>query len=85
MIIDCEQEGLLGLIWPPLMDGRVMLKEFTQACTFPTAASFRAWFWLADEVGEVGFDKGGNGLAMTNEGKASGQFIRNKLEVGRFL
>jgi len=40
---------------------------------------------LTDEVWEVGFGKGGNGLAVALETEAGFQFIGHELKVGRFL
>ena len=60
MIIHGQQQGLFGGGRPPLVDGGVVLPEFAQAGAFPAAAGFGAWCWLADEVGEMGADKGGD-------------------------
>lgn len=38
MVIHGQQEGLLLLIRPPLVDGGIMLPEFAQASPFPAAA-----------------------------------------------
>ena len=85
MIIHGEQEGLLRRGGPPLVDGGVVLPEFAQPGTLPAAPGVGAWGWLADEVGEVGADKGGDRLAMPPETEAAGQFIGHQLKVGRFL
>ena len=62
-----------------------MLPEFAEAGAFPAAAGFGPWFRLADEVGEMSSDKGGDRLPMALETKAAGQFIGEQLKVGRFL
>ena len=62
-----------------------MLPEFAQAGAFPSAASFGARFRLADEIGEMHSDKGGNRLTMTFKTEADGQFIGGQLKIGRFL
>ena len=85
MIIDGQQEGLLGGAWPPLVDGRIVLPEFAEASAFPAAPGFGARFWLADEVGKVGSNKIGDRLTMALETEAAGQFIGHQLKVGRFL
>ena len=85
MIIDGQQQGLLGGGWPPLVDGRIVLPEFAQAGAFPTPPCFGARFRLADEVGEMGSDKGGDRLPMAFETEAGGEFIGHQLKVGRFL
>ncbi len=85
MIIDGQQEGLLGGGGPPLVDGRIVLPEFAQAGAFPSAAGLGARFGLAEEVGEMRSDKGGDGLPMAFETEAGDQFIGHQLKVGRFL
>ena len=85
MIIHGRQQGLFGGGRPPLVDGGVVLPEFAQPGAFPAATGFGAWGWLADEVGEMGADKGGDRLAMPLETKAGGQFIGHQLKIGRFL
>ncbi len=85
MIIDGQQQGLLGGGWPPLVDGRIVLPQLAEAGAFPTAAGFGTRFRLADEVGEMRADKGGDRLPMAFETEAGGQFIRHQLKVGRFL
>lgn len=85
MIIDGQQEGLFFGSRPPLMEGRIVLPEFTQPSTFPAPAGFGAWFWLADQVGKMRSDKGGDGLAMALEAKANLEFIGGQLKVGRRL
>ena len=85
MIIDGQQQGLLGGAWPPLVDGRVVLPQFTEAGAFPTAAGLGAWLGLANEVGKMRSDKGGDRLAMALEIEPAGQFIGHQLKVGRLL
>ena len=62
-----------------------MLPEFAQPGAFPAATDFGAWGWLADEVGEMAADKGGDRLPMAFETEAAGQLIGYELKVGRFL
>ena len=62
-----------------------MLPKFAQPGAFPAATGFGAWGWLADEVGEMGADKGGDGLPMPLETETAGQFIGHQLKVGRGL
>lgn len=85
MIIDGQEEGLLVLGWPPLVDGGIVLPEFAQACAFPASAGFETGFWLADKVGEMRSDKSGDRLTMALETEADVQFIGHQLKVGRFL
>jgi len=85
MIIDGEQEGLLLLGRPPLVDGRIVLPEFADAGTFPSPAGFGTRFGLADKIWKACSGKGGNGLAVTFETKAGIEFIGYELKIGRFL
>ena len=85
MIIDRQQQGLLGRGWPPLVKGGIVLPEFAQPGAFPAAAGFGARLRLTDEVGKMGADKGCDRLPMALETKAAGQFIGHQLKVGRFL
>jgi len=62
-----------------------VLPKFAQARAFPSASGFGARLWLADEIGEMRPDKGGDRLAMALETKAGGQFIGSQLKVGWFL
>jgi len=85
MIIDGEQEGLLFLGRPPLVDGRIVLPEFADAGAFPSSAGFGTWFGLADKFGKACPGKGGHGWAVAFETRASFQFIGHELKIGRFL
>jgi len=85
MSIDGQPQGLLGGGGPPLVEGGIVLPEFAQAGAFPAAAGLGVRFWLADEVGKMGADKGRDRLPMALETKAAGQFIGHPLKVGRLL
>ncbi len=85
MIIDGQEQGLFFAGRPPLVDGGVVLPEFTQAGALPAAAGFGARFWLTDEVGKMSSDKSANRLTMAFETEAAGQFIGHQLKVGRLL
>ena len=67
------------------MEGGIVLPQFAQAGAFPAAAGFGTRFRLADEVGKVSSDKGGDRLTMTFETEADCQFIGHQLEVGWLL
>ncbi len=75
MIIDRQQEGLFIGRRPPLVDGRIVLPEFTETGAFPTTAGFGVRFWLADKVGKTRAHKGGDRLTMALETKTNLQFI----------
>jgi hypothetical protein len=85
MVVNGEQQGLLVISGPPLVDGGIMLPEFADARAFPSSPGFGVWYGLGDEVGKVGSGKGGNGLAVALETEACFQFIGHELKVGRLL
>ena len=85
MIIHREQQGLLLLGGPPLMDGRIMLPQFVKARAFPSSPGFGAGFGLADKNGKVGSNISGHGLAMALKTETDFQFVGHQLEVGRLL
>ena len=62
-----------------------MLPEFADARALPTPPGFGTRFRLAEEVGQVGSGKGGNGLAVALETQAGFQFIGHQLKVRRLL
>jgi hypothetical protein len=85
MIIHGQQEGLLVLGWPPLVDGGVVLPEFTQPGTFPAAAGLGDEWGSLHQQWEVMTGVGGDGFAITLESEAGGQFIGDELIVRRSL
>ena len=85
MVIHGEQEGLLGRVRPPLVNGRIVLPQFAEVRAFPPPPGFRMGLGLGDEVGKAVAGKGSNGLAMAFETQAGGQFIGHKLKIGRLL
>ena len=85
MVIHGEQQGLLFLGRPPLVNGGIMLPEFAEARAFPSASGFGVGFRLADQGGKVGAGKGGDRLSVALETQAGGQFIGHELEVRRPL
>jgi len=85
MIIDGQQEGLLFIGGPPLMDGGVVLPKFINARAFPSSPGFGTGFRLADEVWKMGSDEGGHRLPVAFEAEAGFQFVGHELEVGRLL
>jgi len=85
MVVHGEQQGLLVLGGPPLVDGRIVLPQLVQARAFPAPPSFGAWFGLAEELWKVGSGISGDGLPVAFEAQACFQFIGHQLEIGRFL
>ena len=85
MVIHGEQQGLLVLRRPPLVDGGIMLPEFVDARAFPSAPGFGVWLGLADEGGKVGSGEGGDRVAVALETESGFQLIGHELEVGWLL
>lgn len=85
MIIHGQQQGLLFLGGPPLVDGGIVLPQFVQPRAFPSAPGFGTRFRLADEIWKMGSGEGGHRLAMALKVKAVFQFVGDQLEVGRLL
>ena len=82
MVIDGEQQGLLGLGGPPLVDGGVVLPEFAKAGALPAAAGLGRRRGGVDQEWEVAASVGGNGFSVPVEGEAGGQLIGDELVVG---
>jgi hypothetical protein len=85
MVVNGEQQGLLVIGKPPLVDGRIMLPEFANARAFPSPPGLGAWFGLADQIWKMGSGKGGDGLAVALETETGFQLIGQELEVGGLL
>jgi len=85
VIIERQQEGLLVLGGPPLVDGGIVLPEFAHLCALPSSPRFGSRSWRADQPWEVNAGVGGDGLAVALEGAASSQLIGDELVVGRSL
>ena len=85
MVVHGEQQGLLVLGGPPLVDGGIVLPKLVQPRALPASPGFGAWFGLAEELWKVGFGISGHGLPVAFEAQACFQFIGHQLEIGRFL
>ena len=85
MIIDGQQEGLLVVGRPPLMDRGIVLPEFADAGALPATAGLGEGRGRADQEREVAPDVGGDRLPVPVEGEAGGQFVGDELVVGRSL
>ena len=81
MVVDGEQQGLLGLGLPPGVDGRVVLPEFADDGALPASLGLGEGEGLGDELGEEGTRMGGHGFAVPQEGKAPGEFIGHELKI----
>ena len=82
MVLDREQQGLLVLGRPPLMDGRIMLPEFAEASALPAAAGLWRGRAGVDQEWEVAAGINRDGFTVAVEGKAGGQFVGDQLVVG---
>ena len=82
VVIDGEQEGLLGVAGPPLMDGGVVLPEFADAGTFPAPPRLGHGLQGADQQREVSAGMSGDGLAVAVEGETGDQFVGDQLVIG---
>jgi len=60
MIIHGQQQGLLFMGGPPLVDGGIVLPQFIDARAFPAPAGSGPRFRLADEIGKMGSGEGGH-------------------------
>ena len=85
MIIDGEQEGLLVVGRPPLMDGGVVLPKFPHAGALPAAARLGNGRGCADQEWEVAAGVSGDRFPVAVEGEAGGQFVGDELVIGRSL
>lgn len=85
VIINGKQQGLLGWGIPPLVDGAVVLPEFSDV----SAAEAPVWLRFSRacgyQVGKVRFDIGLDAGAGTLELAEPIEFIRHELIVGRIL
>jgi len=85
MIIHSQQQGLLFISGPPLVNRGIVLPQFIDVGAFPAPPGFGTRFRLTDEVRKVGPGKSGHRLSMALETKAGCQFVGHQLEVGRLL
>lgn len=85
VVIHRQQEGLLLGGGPPLVDGGVVLPQFTQAGPFPAAAGLGGERGHTDQEREVPAGVRGDGFAVALEGEAGGEFVGDELIVGRSL
>ena len=85
MVVDGEQENLLGRSGPPLVDRAVMLPEVADfgAAETPAGAVFSLRSW--NEMGEMGFDVGLDTGTRWGETAETQELIANELVIGRIL
>ena len=72
VVIHRQQEGLLIGGGPPLVDGGIMLPEFTYTGPFPAAAGLGGGRGSTDQEREVMAGVGGDGFTVAWEGKTGG-------------
>ena len=82
VVVDGEEEGLLGIRRPPGMDGGVVLPELADAGTFPSATWAGLGGVLVEEAVVVCAGVGGDGAAMAGEVVAVGEMVGDELEIG---
>jgi len=82
VVIDGEEEGLLGVGRPPGVDGGVVLPEFPNAGAFPSATWAGLGGVLVEEARVVGAGMGGDRAAMAGEAVVAGELIGDELEIG---
>jgi hypothetical protein len=72
VVIDRQQEGLLIGGGPPLVDGGVMLPQFTHPGSFPAAAGLGGGRGGTDQDREVMAGVSGDGFTVALEGETGG-------------
>ena len=85
VVVHGEQEGLLIVGGPPLVDGGVVRPKLPEPGSFPAAAGLGRAQGSADEERKVLAGVGGHGFAVALEGKAGGEFVGDELIIGRTL
>ena len=85
MIVNGEQENLLGQSGPPLVNRAVMLPEIADfgAAEPPVGAGFAFGCW--NQVREMNFDVGLDAGACAGEAAEPQQLVADELVVGRIL
>ena len=85
VIIHRQEKSLLFGGGPPLVDGGIVLPEFTHLSAWPSSAGLGRRCRRADQQGQVSAGIGRDRLAVALEGEAIRQFTGHELEVGRSL
>lgn len=75
MVVQRQNEAGVGVSGPPSMGGTVVLPEFADGGTLPTAAGFGTAFERGDQVRELLSDISGDGSTRTMEVEFASQFI----------
>jgi len=81
MVVDGQQQGLLGVRSPPRVDGGVVLPEFADTGALPTPSGFGNGKRRQDEIREVGARVRGDGFAVPVEGEAVSELVGDELEI----
>jgi len=82
VVIHRKEESLLIGGGPPLMDGGIVLPQFTYASSLPAAAGLGDRRRRTGQQGEVLAGVSGDRFAVTKESEAGSQFVSNELVVG---
>jgi len=84
-IVNSEQEGLFLRGRPPLVDGAVVLPEFSKSGSAEAAVGTGLSLWLWDQPGEVFLDVGFDAGAGFAQGVKTQEFVGDELIIGRAL
>jgi hypothetical protein len=82
VVIHCQEQGLFILCGPPLVDGGIVLPQFSQAGAFPAAAGLGDGRERIDQEREVTAGVSGDGFAIALEIETSQEFVGDELIVG---
>ena len=85
VVINSEEEGLLMIGWPPLVDETVVLPEFAEAGTAEPAEGAGLLLRPGDQIGEVLFGVGFDAGARAAQAVKAEEFVGDELVVWRVL
>jgi len=85
MVVNAEEENLLGWSGPPLVDRAVMLPEIADLGAAETPVGARFSFRSGNEMREMSFDESFNTGTSAGEATEAQQFVADELVIGRIL
>ena len=80
-VVESEEEGLFLWAGPPLVNGAVVLPEFSESGAAEAAVGAGFWLGRWEKVGQVGFDVGFDAGAGAFEAVEAQEFVGDELEV----
>ena len=83
VIVFGENESLFLAGWPPLMDGAVVLPEFTDVGALPAPALARLGSAVFEEIGKVSTQVAGDCATRAVKSKAPSEFVGDQSAVER--